>query len=254
MLSAWLFERIISGWSALLGLALLFGVLIISWHWGTEGAFIYAILLTTTNLLSPWFNRWLDGAAVTHLHTVDMEKYRRAIEQDPANAAAHEYLADALQDMHRYDEAIAEYETVISLGKHARVHDQWKLRRARAAKERQRRCPKEACSKCDALSPSGTEFCPLCGARMRFSVRGYLTRVTSREREGAGYVPQLLRNIAMVLPVVFVLLCPMPSMLKIWLLFLAAIVGGYFLLEADWRRLRRGMRDSGCCQCYAGLW
>ncbi len=232
MLSAWLWERIISAWSAILGLVLLFGLLVVSWHFGREeGAFIYVILLTTTNLLFPWFNRWLDGAAASHLRGDDMEKYRRAIEQDPTNAAAHEFLADALMELRRYDEAIAEYEIVVAQAKHTKTHEQWKLRRAIAAKEHQKCRSMVACTQCDALSPAGTATCPLCGKPLRFNLLAHLTRSPSAPHEGASPVPLLLRNIAIVLPVVFIILSPLPLPAKFWLLFLGAIVGGYFFLK-----------------------
>jgi len=231
MLSAWLWERIISVGSAILGLTLLFGLLILSWHYcGVKGACIYAILLTSTNLLFPWFNTWLDGAAVNHMRSDDMEQYRRAIEQDPNNLAAHEYLADALLEQRRYDEAIAEYEIVLK-GKHVTSIEKWKLRRAITAKERQQQPRMLACTNCDALSPAGTKVCPLCDTPLRFMLWDYVSHFLSTRREKAAPVQQLLRNLAIVLPVVFIILVPLPLLAKIWLLFLGAIIGGYFLLK-----------------------
>ncbi len=168
IISAWLHEKILGARSALPALCLLFGLSGLCWYFGGEKlALGFVLLLTIVNLLFPWFNNWLEHAAVRRMHYDDMDKYRQAIERDPTNTGAHEFLADRLMERRQYTEAIAEYEIVVALTKKANTHERWKLQRAIAAKERQARESLVACEKCDALSPIGTRTCPLCGLPSR---------------------------------------------------------------------------------------
>ena len=193
---------------------------------------MYAIILTIANCCSPWFNNWLNRTAHAHMREVDIANFQRAIAQNPDNAAAHEYLGDALMELRRYDEAIAAYKTVMSLAKRATTNEQWKLQRALAAKERRWRRPTIACHHCDAVHPAGTEICPLCGAPLQHGLPARLISLCSPRNEGNGPMLQLLGNFAIVLPVLFILFSPLPLLAKVWMLFLGVIVGGYFLLKS----------------------
>lgn len=228
ILGAWMLDRTISTAVALSSLLILFSLMGISWKFGgPPWALVYILLVTISNLCFPWFSGWMDKASLGRMRHDDMTKYRRAIEQDPRNAAAHEYLADALLENRRYDEAIAEYEIVISLSSNgAATHERWKLKRAHAAKERRARELSQVCAKCDTTCSIEHDVCVYCGSPLKKTLRTRLTY--SSQRYSA---TQYLLAFAVVLPVFFIIFAPLPVLAKIWMLFLGAIVGGYFLLK-----------------------
>jgi len=232
IISAWLIESAITAWSAVTALLLILGISAVCWFvGGPEWTLVFVIVLTISNLIHPWMSGWLDSATIGRMRGEDMQKYRRAIEQDPTNAAAHEYLADALMEIRRYDEAIAEYEIMLSLTPRPTVQEKWKLRQALSRKERRRPRADVICRQCDAANAPANAECLNCGAPLRKNYARALLLNLLSSAQNSGNASQLLRNIAIVLPLLFVVFAPLPVLAKIWILFAAAITGVYIVLK-----------------------
>jgi hypothetical protein len=75
------------------------------------------VLVVACALIEPLGNS-ANKRALKRMNEEDIEKFKRAIEFDPNNSAAHRFLADIYFNENRYDEAIAEYKAAIKLNPH----------------------------------------------------------------------------------------------------------------------------------------
>jgi len=154
------------------------------------------------------------------------DDYIRAIQFDPRNLGAREYLAQSLYDLGQLDRAIDEMQVAVGMG--AGMECQYAL--AKWTKERYLRdSPNPVCTWCQTENHSGSRKCSNCGAEL--PLQNPLGRwITGGRAAGARYYLILVSGLAMVC--VSLLLLPIKFAFIPMALCLIAL-GGWSLLASN---------------------
>ena len=134
---------------------------------GTVAVFIiYAVIL-----YGPWVGmklvlRGAERAMSRRMVTDDERRYWRALERDPTNAGAHEYLGRLYKKRRMYEAAIHHLQESLRLASE-QPSVRWQLQDAIAEQEKQRGAPGAVaqCLHCRQAVPPGP-FCPQCGNQL----------------------------------------------------------------------------------------
>jgi hypothetical protein len=145
--------------------------------------------------------------------------YIRAIQFDPRNLGAREYLAEALHNLGELDQAIDELQVAVNMG--APTESQYKL--AKWTKERRLRdTTAPICRWCETENAQGARACSRCGSELPYD------NALSRWLMGGGRAKlrlSLLVVIGIALVSVSVLLLPLRFAAAPVVLFLVALLG-----------------------------
>lgn len=227
ILNAWIVEESLNTGLALaaMGALLIFPFLI----WQTQGTvwmFLCVAVVVAGCAALPRLTARADKRMLNCLREEDIAKYRRVIEFDPKNAAAHAFLADAYAQSGLYDEAIEEYQKAIELDPHHTHAERWKLQKAIDAKQGKTRPRIIVCDECQGETPHGNKVCAHCGATLRMSFLEWLAQ------------PETLKSVAkqtvvvlLVLTILYTAFSALPLEWKGCVISASAIVGGYYLLK-----------------------
>ena len=147
------------------------------------------------------------------------DDYIRAIQFDPRNLGARQYLADALYSLGELDQAIDELQVAVNMG--APTESQYKL--AKWTKERRLRdTTTPVCGWCETENAPGARVCSKCGSELPYD--NELSRWLMGGRSG-GTRRWLLAVIGIALVSVSVLVLPLRFAAVPVILFLVALLG-----------------------------
>lgn len=227
ILNAWMVEQTLNPGLALSALAALLILPFAIWQTqGTIWMFLCIAVVTGGCAALPFLHTQVDKRARSHMRDEDIAKYRRAIQFDPKNAAAHGFLADAYMESGLYDEAIAEYETAIELDPHSSHKERWKLRKAIEAKQGLTRPRIIVCDECQGETPVGNKVCAHCGAMLSMSFFEWLAQPDTIKTVAKQSVIALL-----VVTILLAIFSALPLEWKGCIICASAIVGGFYLLR-----------------------
>lgn len=153
------------------------------------------------------------------------EQYILAIQQDPTNRAAREFLADTLYAMGDLDRAVDEMQAAVDMG--AELEAQYRL--ASWSKERYiRDCPNPVCRWCHTENEQRARLCFKCGRDLPY--RGALSQWIAGGRTATSRHYLILTAGAAVLVVSLVLLPLQYALIPIVLLLVA--MAGWSLVNS----------------------
>lgn len=152
--------------------------------------------------------------------------YMLAIQADPRNRGAREYLADALYNLGELDRAVDELQAAVDMG--AGMETQYKLNKWHK-EQYVRDTPNPVCRWCETENQLNARNCVKCGADLPYDTA--LSRwLTGGSKAGMRYYLILIVGIAVI--GVSVLLLPLKLALIPFLLCMAALVGWSLLKSA----------------------
>ncbi|MEI7831784.1 MAG: hypothetical protein WCJ56_01080 [bacterium] len=96
---------------------------------------IYSSVLLLLILANPFFSFIAERIMTNKLDDADIIQFKRIIERDPSNAAAHSALADIYRERTLFDEALVEYQLAIDLDPSHALGESSKLHSTRTEKE-----------------------------------------------------------------------------------------------------------------------
>ncbi|MCS6861640.1 MAG: tetratricopeptide repeat protein [Abditibacteriales bacterium] len=227
ILHAWIVEESLNTGLALaaLGALLIFPFVI----WQTQGTiwmFLGVAGMVAGCAALPYLSAQRDKCLLNRLREEDIAKYRRAIEFDPKNAAAHAFLADAYMESGLYDEAIEAYQKAIELDPHHTRPERWKLQKAIDAKQGKTRPRLLVCDACQGETPHGNRVCAHCGATLRMGFLEWLAQPETLKSVTRQTVIALL-----ALTILYTAFSALPLEWKGGVIGAVAIGGGYYLLK-----------------------
>lgn len=158
---------------------------------------------------------------VTSLHDEQIERFRLAIESDPANLAARGRLAETLYKKGLLDEAIAEYSEVVRRSPQSR-EEAYRLNQLVQEKE-ERKTPPIICPSCGHSNPPDRTRCYNCENNLRLTseLKKWLVR---------GGLRQIAITWAIVMAVITVVMSALSMLPVVGRIFVVALILLVFLL------------------------
>ncbi|MEN6582308.1 MAG: hypothetical protein ABFD54_07635 [Armatimonadota bacterium] len=156
------------------------------------------------------------------------QTYASAIQFDPSNLGAREYLGDTLYKMGNLDQAIDEMQAAVQMG--AGIECQYKLNKW--TKERAiRDCVNPVCRRCETENPKGSHRCTHCGTDLPY-ISPLGRWLMGGSRSGLRFYLIILSGVALM--AISIMLLPIAYVLIPFALILIVLIGWSFLNSARW--------------------
>ncbi len=132
----------------------------IAYTWGQPASLLLGLLFLSLCAAVPLLNRLTEKRMRRHFDEEDMATFRRILTFDPGNVEAHLRLGGIHEGLKQYDQALAEYQQVLSVA----PKDATARRRINAIIEARRRAAVNSrfCPRCDAENPPTGRYCRRC--------------------------------------------------------------------------------------------
>lgn len=195
---------------------------------GAGFAVVAGIVLMLACGAWPVVSKYGDRKIVKKLRDDDVERFESAIQFDPSNAGAHAGLAEKWAELGQIENAIDEYRIAIRLMPDGPATKRWKTQ-LRTILDKQQgidRYDFAVCRNCDKEIPKKTKTCPHCGAVHHMNFLEWAAKPEN-------LLPALRDGFCVMIVLVFAVfaLLHLPSVVAGAILAVAALVGGWFLLQ-----------------------
>lgn len=182
---------------------------------------VWIVLLVAAIAFLPALAERSEKSELFRMHEEDIDKYRRALKNNPQNYAAWREMAEIYMRMNRYDEAIAAFKEAIRLD----PPDVQKMRRrlnlALEYKSGMPNAPTVICDNCGEETPKG-KICIHCGEPLELTFLDYLLL-----HENWSAVARPVIVLLCGLSATMALLSKMPSDTKAATVTASVAIGGY---------------------------